>query len=88
MPEVLEHERQIRTEVEKRPGPRSGLITPIVGTMFPNFSMLFLSLLRRTGTGQQTRREPASCDNYDLKIAPLILDSFGGARFGRSGAAG
>jgi hypothetical protein len=41
MPEVLEYERQIRTEVEKRPGPRSGLITPIVGTMFPNFSMLF-----------------------------------------------
>jgi len=40
MPEILEYERQIRPEVEKRLGPRSALINPIVGTMFPNFSML------------------------------------------------
>jgi 3-phenylpropionate/trans-cinnamate dioxygenase subunit alpha len=40
MPEILEYEKQIRPEVEKRLGPRSGLINPIVGTMFPNFSML------------------------------------------------
>ena len=40
MPELLDYEQQIRPEVEKRLGPRAGLINPIVGTMFPNFSML------------------------------------------------
>jgi 3-phenylpropionate/trans-cinnamate dioxygenase subunit alpha len=40
MPELLGYERQVRPEVEKRLGPRSSLINPIVGTMFPNFSML------------------------------------------------
>jgi phenylpropionate dioxygenase-like ring-hydroxylating dioxygenase large terminal subunit len=40
MPELLDYERQIRPEVEKRLGPRSARINPIVGTMFPNFSML------------------------------------------------
>jgi phenylpropionate dioxygenase-like ring-hydroxylating dioxygenase large terminal subunit len=40
MPEILDYERQIRPEVEKRLGPRSGLVNPIVGTTFPNFSML------------------------------------------------
>jgi phenylpropionate dioxygenase-like ring-hydroxylating dioxygenase large terminal subunit len=40
MREILDYERRIRPEVEKRLGPRSGLINPIVGTMFPNFSML------------------------------------------------
>jgi 3-phenylpropionate/trans-cinnamate dioxygenase subunit alpha len=40
MPEILEYEKEIRPEVEKRLGPRAGLINPIVGTMFPNFSML------------------------------------------------
>ncbi len=40
MPEVLEYERQIRAEVESRLGPRSRLINPIVGTVFPNFSLL------------------------------------------------
>ena len=38
--EILEYEKEIRPEVEKRLGPRAGLINPIVGTMFPNFSML------------------------------------------------
>jgi 3-phenylpropionate/trans-cinnamate dioxygenase alpha subunit len=40
MPEILAYERDIRPEVEKRLGSRAGLINPIVGTMFPNFSML------------------------------------------------
>ncbi len=40
MPEILDYEQQIRPEVEKRLGSRSALINPIVGTMFPNFSML------------------------------------------------
>jgi 3-phenylpropionate/trans-cinnamate dioxygenase subunit alpha len=40
MREILEYEQQIRPEVEKRLGPRSRMINPIVGTAFPNFSML------------------------------------------------
>ena len=40
MPQLLDYEQQIRPEVEKRLGPRAGLINLIVGTMFPNFSML------------------------------------------------
>jgi phenylpropionate dioxygenase-like ring-hydroxylating dioxygenase large terminal subunit len=40
VPELLDYEQQIRPEVERRLGLRSGLVTPIVGTMFPNFSML------------------------------------------------
>jgi 3-phenylpropionate/trans-cinnamate dioxygenase subunit alpha len=40
VPEILEYEQQIRSEAERRLGARSGLVTPIVGTMFPNFSML------------------------------------------------
>jgi 3-phenylpropionate/trans-cinnamate dioxygenase alpha subunit len=40
MPEILEYEKAIRPEVEQRLGARAKLINPIVGTMFPNFSML------------------------------------------------
>jgi phenylpropionate dioxygenase-like ring-hydroxylating dioxygenase large terminal subunit len=40
MPELTAYERRIRPEVEKRLGPRARLINPIVGTMFPNFSLL------------------------------------------------
>ena len=40
VPEILDYEKQIRPEVENRLGARSGVINPIVGTMFPNFSML------------------------------------------------
>jgi 3-phenylpropionate/trans-cinnamate dioxygenase subunit alpha len=40
VPEILAYEEEIRPEVEKRLGPRLGLINPIVGTVFPNFSML------------------------------------------------
>ena len=38
--EVLDYEQAIRPEVERRLGPRANLINPIVGTVFPNFSML------------------------------------------------
>ena len=39
--EVLdEYEAQIRSEVEKRLGPRAETVNPIVGTIFPNFSIL------------------------------------------------
>ena len=40
MPEILEYEKAIRPEVEQRLGPRAKLVNPIVGTTFPNFSML------------------------------------------------
>ncbi len=40
MPVVQEYERGIRPEVERRLGRRAGLINPIVGTIFPHFSLL------------------------------------------------
>jgi 3-phenylpropionate/trans-cinnamate dioxygenase subunit alpha len=40
VPEIRAYEEAIRPEVEQRLGPRLHRINPIVGTMFPNFSML------------------------------------------------
>ena len=40
VPEILAYEEAIRPEVEQRLGQRSRLVNPIVGTVFPNFSML------------------------------------------------
>jgi 3-phenylpropionate/trans-cinnamate dioxygenase alpha subunit len=40
MPEIQAYERDIRPEVETRLGPRAKLVNPIVGTVFPNFSVL------------------------------------------------
>ncbi len=40
MPELLAYEEQIRPEFERRLGDRIRLVNPIVGTIFPNFSML------------------------------------------------
>ena len=40
LPEIQEYERAIRPEVEARLGPRAKLVNPIVGTVFPNFSVL------------------------------------------------
>ena len=40
MPEIQAYEREIRPEVNRRLGPRAALINPIVGTVFPNFSLL------------------------------------------------
>jgi len=39
-PEILAYEAQIQPEMERRLGPRMGLVKPVVGTVFPNFSML------------------------------------------------
>jgi phenylpropionate dioxygenase-like ring-hydroxylating dioxygenase large terminal subunit len=39
-PEILEYERAIAPEMARRLGPRLNLVKPIVGTVFPNFSML------------------------------------------------
>jgi phenylpropionate dioxygenase-like ring-hydroxylating dioxygenase large terminal subunit len=39
-PEILAYEAKIAPEMAKRLGPRLGLVKPIVGTLFPNFSML------------------------------------------------
>ena len=38
--EILAYEKQIRPEVDRRLGPRYGMVNPIVGTVFPNFSFL------------------------------------------------
>jgi nitrite reductase/ring-hydroxylating ferredoxin subunit len=40
VPEILAYEQAIRPEIEQRLGPRIGLVNPIVGTVFPNFSFL------------------------------------------------
>jgi phenylpropionate dioxygenase-like ring-hydroxylating dioxygenase large terminal subunit len=40
IPELLAYEQSIRGEVEQRLGPRINRINPIVGTVFPHFSML------------------------------------------------
>jgi phenylpropionate dioxygenase-like ring-hydroxylating dioxygenase large terminal subunit len=40
VPVIQEYERRIRPEVEKRLGPRGRLVNPIVGTVFPHFSIL------------------------------------------------
>jgi 3-phenylpropionate/trans-cinnamate dioxygenase alpha subunit len=39
-PEVVAYEAEIAPEMHRRLGRRLGLVKPIVGTMFPNFSML------------------------------------------------
>ncbi|HEX6442516.1 MAG TPA: aromatic ring-hydroxylating dioxygenase subunit alpha [Stellaceae bacterium] len=40
LPEIQAYEKEIRPEVEARLGPRGKLVNPIVGTVFPNFSVL------------------------------------------------
>jgi 3-phenylpropionate/trans-cinnamate dioxygenase alpha subunit len=40
MPEIQAYEREIRPEVKERLGSRAALVNPIVGTVFPNFSLL------------------------------------------------
>jgi phenylpropionate dioxygenase-like ring-hydroxylating dioxygenase large terminal subunit len=40
LPAIQEYERAIRPEVNARLGPRTALTNPIVGTVFPNFSLL------------------------------------------------
>ena len=37
---ILDYEAEIRPEVESRLGPRTQLVNPFVGTIFPNFSLL------------------------------------------------
>ena len=40
VPELDAYEKRIAADVKRRLGPRAGLINPIVGTVFPNFSLL------------------------------------------------
>jgi phenylpropionate dioxygenase-like ring-hydroxylating dioxygenase large terminal subunit len=40
LPVIQDYEREIRPEVNRRLGPRAALTNPIVGTVFPNFSLL------------------------------------------------
>src|SRR5207247_3409840 len=41
VPEVLAYEAQILPEMQRRLGPRVEHVKPIVGTVFPNFAMLW-----------------------------------------------
>ena len=40
MPALQNYEEQVRPEVEARLGPRFNQLNPVVGTVFPNFSIL------------------------------------------------
>jgi 3-phenylpropionate/trans-cinnamate dioxygenase subunit alpha len=40
MPALQAYEREIAPSVRERLGPRAGLVNPVVGTVFPNFSIL------------------------------------------------
>ena len=40
LPAIKEYEERIAADVAKRLGPKSSLVNPIVGTVFPNFSFL------------------------------------------------
>jgi 3-phenylpropionate/cinnamic acid dioxygenase small subunit len=68
MREVLEYERQIRPEIEKRLGPRSGLITPIVGTRrrrpkkpsWPSLTQTLGARVARLDTGMAWAEDPRS----------------------------
>lgn len=40
MPELAAYEQKIAAEVRERLGSHAGLINPIVGTVFPSFSLL------------------------------------------------
>ena len=40
LPEIQAYEREIRPRSMPRLGPRAALVNPIVGTVFPNFSLL------------------------------------------------
>ncbi len=40
MPEIEKYEKEIAASVRRRLGPRANLINPIVGTVFPHFSLL------------------------------------------------
>jgi hypothetical protein len=39
-PEILAYEAEIAPEMARRLGPRLGMVKPIAGTVFPNFSLL------------------------------------------------
>lgn len=43
MPDIISYEESIIPEIKSRLGPRSKLVTPFVGTVFPNFSILHSS---------------------------------------------
>ena len=40
VPEIQDYEEAIRAEVNRRLGPRYGMVNPLAGTVFPNFSFL------------------------------------------------
>lgn len=78
VPEILAYEKEIRLEVEARLGPRLKQLSPIVGTIFPNFSMLRTTA--RTFRVWQPKGpdkiEVWACTFVDRAASPEIKDAF------------
>jgi len=78
VPEILAYEEEIRPEVEKRLGARAGRINPIVGTVFPSFSMLRATsrTLRVWQPRGPDRTEVWSWIYVDKAAPPRIKEAF------------
>jgi len=68
VPEITAYEEGIRLEVERRLGPRFGIIFPIVSTLFPNF--FFLGSTARTFRVWRPAlgADPPALKNRGLKV--------------------
>ncbi len=66
VPAILDYEKEIRPEVVKRLGPRIEQVTPQVGTIFPNFSIL-------RGTSRSLRVwQPRGPDQIEIWAAIFV----------------
>lgn len=77
VPEIISYEEEILPEVKSRLGPRSNLITPFVGTVFPNFSILHSSArtFRVWQPKGPNKIEIWSCLYVDKAAPPEIKDA-------------
>ena len=78
VPEILAYEKDIRPEVEARLGPRVKQVSPIVGTIFPNFSMLRTTgrTLRVWQPKGPDKIEVWACTFVDRAAPPEIKEAF------------
>ena len=89
--EIVDYEREILPEVERRLGQRRGVVKPTVGTVFPNFSMLISSshTFRVWHPRGPDKTEVWSWIYVDNAAPPEIKDAFritGMRAFGPAGA--
>ena len=89
-PGILAYEESVRAQVEKRLGPRINLMTPNVGTVFPNFSILQGSArcFRVWQPRGPTQVEVISCAYVDKSAPPEIKDAVRVASLQSFGPAG